>query len=153
MTKKIKKNIYFKFYQSVSPKNIFKTKVISSINMSEDYRRTVFRKKRKKRFYNILNYGYSKYIGEMLRLEVLLKKEKRLLKKVKFEEKWLNYFVENKIEEAIYLIESLTIMENIGLEDKDYLLYLEELKDEIDKCPCISREQKIYLLKKYANNL
>ena len=149
MTKKIKRNIYFKFYRSFS-KDISKTKVISSINMPKDYRRTVFRKKRKQRYYNLLNYGYSKFIGELLGLKSYFKKEKKLLKKVEFEEEWLNYFVENKVEEALYLMESLTIMENISENDNYYTDYLEDLEDEIDKCSCISEEQKKYLMEKYV---
>lgn len=111
--------------------------------------KNIFRKKRKNRYHNLLNYGYSKLIGNLISLKHHYDKEKRLLKKVIFEEEWLNKFIENKEEKALYLIESLTIIENLNKEDLDYNNYLEELKDEIETCSCISQKQKIYLKKKY----
>ena len=149
MRKKIKRNIYFKFYEYIGPLENQKRRAISSINMPKEYRRTTFRKKRKNRYHNLLNYGYSKLIGNLISLKHHYDKEKRLLKKVIFEEEWLNKFIENKEEKALYLIESLTIIENLNKEDLDYNNYLEELKDEIETCSCISQEQKIYLKKKY----
>ena len=62
---------------------------------------------------------------------------------------FLGKFIENKKEKALYLIESLTIIENLNKKDLDYNNYLEELKEEIEACFCISQEQKIYLKKKY----
>ena len=149
MRKKIKRNIYFKFYEYIGPLENQKRRAISSINMPKEYRRTTFRKKRKNRYHNLLNYGYFKLIGNLISLKHHYDKEKRLLKKVIFEEEWLNKFIENKEEKALYLIESLTIIENLNKEDLDYNNYLEELKDEIETCSCISQEQKIYLKKKY----
>lgn len=149
MRKKIKRNIYFKFYEYKGPLENQKRRAISSINMPKEYRRTTFRKKRKNRYHNLLNYGYFKLIGNLISLKHHYDKEKRLLKKVIFEEEWLNKFIENKEEKALYLIESLTIIENLNKEDLDYNNYLEELKDEIETCSCISQEQKIYLKKKY----
>lgn len=147
MTKKIKRNLYFKFYCSNFSLN--KSKVISSRNMGKEFRRTVFRKKRKKRYYNLLNYGYSKYIGDLMYLHYHFKKENRLLKKVIFKEDWLNELAENENDENYYLIERMTIIENIKKEDLDYFNYLEELKKEIEICSCISQEQKNYLKEKY----
>lgn len=149
MRKKIKRNIYFKFYEYIGPLENQKRRAISSINMPKEYRRTTLRKKRKNRYHNLLNYGYSKLIGNLISLKHHYDKEKRLLKKVIFEEEWLNKFRENKEEKALYLIESLTIIENLNKEDLDYNNYLEELKEEIETCSCISQEQKIYLKKKY----
>ncbi|WP_294727590.1 hypothetical protein [uncultured Fusobacterium sp.] len=149
MRKKIKRNIYFKFYEYIGPLENQKRRAISSINMPKEYRRTTFRKKRKNRYHNLLNYGYSKLIGNLISLKHHYDKEKRLLKKVIFEEEWLNKFIENKEEKALYLIESLTIIENLNKKDLDYNNYLEELKEEIEACFCISQEQKIYLKKKY----
>ena len=149
MRKKIKRNIYFKFYEYIGPLENQKRRAISSINMPKEYRRTTFRKKRKNRYHNLLNYGYSKLIGNLISLKHHYDKEKRLLKKVIFEEEWLNKFIENKEEKASYLIESLTIIENLNKKDLDYNNYLEELKEEIEACFCISQEQKIYLKKKY----
>ena len=149
MRKKIKRNIYFKFYEYIGPLENQKRRAISSINMPKEYRRTTFRKKRKNRYHNLLNYGYFKLIGNLISLKHHYDKEKRLLKKVIFEEEWLNKFIENKEEKALYLIESLTIIENLNKEDLDYNNYLEELKDEIETCSCISQKQKIYLKKKY----
>lgn len=149
MRKKIKRNIYFKFYEYIGPLENQKRRAISSINIPKEYRRTTFRKKRKNRYHNLLNYGYSKLIGNLISLKHHYDKEKRLLKKVIFEEEWLNKFIENKEEKALYLIESLTIIENLNKKDLDYNNYLEELKEEIEACFCISQEQKIYLKKKY----
>lgn len=154
MGKKIKRNIYFKFYEYKGSLENPKRKAISSINMPKEYRRTTFRKKRKNRYHNLLNYGYSKLIGNLISLKHHYDKEKRLLKKVVFEEEWLNKFRENKEEKALYLIESLTIIENLNKEDLDYNNYLEELKEEIKACSCISQEQKISTISKkfYLNN-
>lgn len=58
------------------------------------------------------------------------------MKKVLFEEKWLNDFIEN-----------------INLQDKNYLFYLEELEDEINKCICFSEEQKIFAKKYNIKNV
>ena len=150
MGKKIKRNIYFDFVQYSGPLNNQKRKTISSINMSKYFRRTVFRKKRKSRYHNLLNYGYSKYIGDLISLKYYLKKEKRLLsKKVIFEEEWLNSFIKNKVDEALYLMESLTKIENLDKKDFHYSNFLEELKEEIEACSCISQEQKKYLKEKY----
>lgn len=99
--------------------------------------------RKKNRYHNLLNYGYSKLIGNLISLKHHYDKEKRLLKKVVFEEEWLNKFRENKEEKALYLIESLTIIENLNKEDLDYNNYLEELKEEIKACSCIS--QDLYL--------
>lgn len=150
MGKKIKRNIYFDFVQYSGPLNNQKRKTISSINMSKEYRRTVFRKKRKSRYHNLLNYGYSKFIGNLISIKHYLKKEERLLsKKVIFEEDWLNSFIKNKVEEALYLIESLVKIENLDKKDFHYSNFLEELKEEIEACSCISQEQKKYLKEKY----
>lgn len=149
MGKKIKRKIYFKFYEYIGPLENQKKRAISSINMPKEYRRTTFRKKRKNRYHNLLNYGYSKLIGNLISLKHHYDKEKRLLKRVVFEEEWLNKFIENKEEKALYLIENLTIIENLNKKDLDYNNYLEELKEEIETCSCISQEQKIYLRKKY----
>jgi len=73
--------------------------------------------RKKNRYHNLLNYGYSKLIGNLISLKHHYDKEKRLLKKVVFEEEWLNKFRENKEEKALYLIESLTIIENLNKED------------------------------------
>lgn len=150
MGKKIKRNIYFKFYKTVGSLEDGKTKTISSINMSKEYRRTVFRKKRKSRYYNLLNYGYSEFIGDLISLKHYFKKEERLLsKKVIFKEDWLNNFIKNKVDEALYLMESLTKIENLDKKDFHYSNFLEELKEEIEACSCISQEQKKYLREKY----
>lgn len=117
MGKKIKRNIYFKFYEYIGPLENQKRRAISSINMPKEYRKTTFRKKRKNRYHNLLNYGYSKLIGNLISLKHYYDKEKRLLKRVVFEEEWLNKFIENKEEKALYLIESLTIIENLNKED------------------------------------
>lgn len=150
MGKKIKRNIYFDFVQYSGPLTNQKRKVISSINMPKYYRRTVFRKKRKNKYYNLLNYGYSEYIGDLISLKYYLKKEERLLsKKVIFEEEWLNSFIKNKVDEALYLMESLVKIENLDKNDFHYSIFLEELKEEIEDCSCISQEQKKYLKEKY----
>lgn len=150
MGKKIKRNIYFDFVQYSGPLNNQKRKTISSINMSKEYRRTVFRKKRKNRYHNLLNYGYSEYIGDLISLKYYLKKEERLLsKKVIFKEEWLNSFIKNKVDKALYLMESLTKIENLDKKDFHYSNFLEELKEEIEACSCISQEQKKYLKEKY----
>lgn len=47
MGKKIKRNIYFKFYEYKGSLENPKRKAISSINMPKEYRRTTFRKKKK----------------------------------------------------------------------------------------------------------
>lgn len=46
-------------------------------------------------------------------------------------------------------MESLVKIENLDKNDFHYSIFLEELKEEIEDCSCISQEQKKYLKEKY----